>query len=246
MCTITVLPEAMLSASRIGHDRPLRLRVACNRDELIARAPAFPPVTRRIGERVAVMPVDPSSGGTWIGANDAGIVCALLNVHARSRQTVGRRSRGTLIPPLLGCDGVDTALERVLELPANDFSPFRLLVLDQQSLIECRNEGMDIHYRRESLHEAVIRTSSGLGDDLATGPRTALFQQFLSAATDAVAAQDLFHLHQWRGREEVSVRMRRRDARTVSYAVVEIRDRAIRLVYRPAEAPDAISVSVAA
>jgi hypothetical protein len=91
-----------------------------------------------------------------------------------------------------------------------------------------------------------MRTSSGLGDDLVTGPRMALFQQFLSTVTDTIAAQDLFHLHQWRGREEVSVRMRRGDARTVSSTVVEIRDRVIRLVYRPAEAADGIAVSVAA
>jgi hypothetical protein len=40
--------------------------------------------------------------------------------------------------------------------------------------------------------------------------------------------------------------MRRGDARTVSYTVVEIRERAIRLVYRQADAPDAILVSLAA
>lgn len=246
MCTVTVLPKAVLSPSRIGGDGAVRLRVACNRDELIARAPALPPVTRQIGDCLAVMPVDPDSGGTWIGANDAGIVCALLNVYAGSRQPIGRRSRGTVIPPLLGCDCVNTALERVLELPADDYSSFRLLVMDRQNLVECWNQDRAIHYRQEPLREAVMRTSSGLGDDLVTGPRTTLFQRFMSAVTDTIAAQDLFHLHQWRGREEVSVRMRRRDARTVSYTVVEIREQAIHLIYRPAEAPVGISVSVAA
>jgi hypothetical protein len=224
----------------------LQLRVACNRDELIARAPALPPVTLQFGEHLAVMPVDPDSGGTWIGANDAGIVCALLNVYAGSRQAVGRRSRGTVIPSLLDCDCVNTALERVLELPADNYAPFRLLVLDRQNLVECWNRGHAIHYRRQSLHEALMRTSSGLGDDLVTGPRMTLFEQFLSTVTDTIAAQDLCHLHQWRGREELSVRMRRGDARTVSHTVVEIREEAIRLVYRQADAPDAISVSLAA
>ncbi len=246
MCTVTILPEVVLSTSRSGHERSLQLRVACNRDESIARAPALPPLTRQFGERLAVMPVDPDSGGTWIGANAAGIVCTLLNVYGGPRQTVGRRSRGTVIPSLLNCDCVNSALERVLKLPADDYSPFRLLVLDRQHLVECWNEDHAIHYRREALHEPVMRTSSGLGDDLVIAPRVALFQQFLSAVTDTVAAQDLFHLHQWRGREEVSVRMRRADARTVSYTVVEIGDRVIRLVYRPAEAPDGIAVSVAA
>jgi uncharacterized protein with NRDE domain len=192
------------------------------------------------------MPADPDSGGTWIGANDAGIVCVLLNVYAGSRKVVGLRSRGTLIPPLLGCDCVDDVLERVLELAASEYAPFRLLALDQGTLVECWNQDHAIRYRRESLRTAVMRTSSGLGDDLVTGPRTALFERLLSTASDPIAADDLFHLHQWRGREEVSVRMRRGDARTVSYTVVEVREEAIRLVYRQADEPDAISVSLAA
>jgi Transport and Golgi organisation 2 len=246
MCTVTILPEAVLSASHKGNEESLRLRVACNRDELITRAPALPPVTRRIGNHLAVMPVDPVSGGTWIGANDAGVVCALLNLYAGPRTMAGPRSRGTVIPPLLGCDSVNKALERVLELPADQYSPFRLLLLDGRHLVECWNQDHAIHSRRESLRTAFMRTSSGLGDDLVTGPRTALFQQFLSAASDPIAADELFHLHQWRGREELSVRMRRGDARTVSYTVVEIGKRTVRLVYRPAEAPDGVSVSVAA
>jgi uncharacterized protein with NRDE domain len=248
---VTVLPETVLararaSVSSIAQEGRVRLRVACNRDELIARPPALPPITRQIGDRLAVMPVDPDSGGTWIGANDAGIICVLLNVYAGSRTMLGLRSRGTVIPPLMGCASVDALLERVLELPAGEYSPFRLLALDRGTLVECWNEDRAIRYRRDPLRAAVMRTSSGLGDDLVTRPRTALFERLLSTASDPIAADDLFHLHQWRGREELSVRMRRGDARTVSYTVVEIRDGAIRLVYRPADAPDAVSVSLAA
>jgi Transport and Golgi organisation 2 len=246
MCTVTVLPEAVLSASRTAHEGRVRLRVSCNRDELIARAPALPPTMRHVGDRLAIMPVDPDSGGTWIGANDAGIICVLLNVYAGSRTIDGLRSRGTVIPPLLGCDRVDAVLERVLQLVPGDYSPFRLLVLDRGTLVECWNRERSIRYRRESLRTPVMRTSSGLGDDLVTGPRTVLFEQLLSTASDPIAADDLFHLHQWRGREELSVRMRRGDARTVSYTVVEIREGVIRLVYRPADAPDAVSVSLVA
>jgi uncharacterized protein with NRDE domain len=246
MCTVTVLPEALLSNLRRGNDARLRLRVACNRDESITRAPALPPVTQRIGKRTGVMPVDPDSGGTWIGANDAGIVYVLLNLYSGSPSTVAPRSRGTIIPPLLGCDSVDAALRHVLELSADDYSPFRLLILDRRTLVECWNDDHAVRHRRRSLHQAVIRTSSGLGDDLVTRPRTALFQRFLSAASDPIAADDLFHLHQWRERKELSVRMRRSDARTVSYTVVEIGERSVSLVYRPAEAPDRVSITVAA
>ncbi len=246
MCTVTVLPGTVLSGSRIACEGYVRLRVACNRDELFTRAPALPPVIRQVGDRLAIMPVDPDSGGTWVGANDAGLICVLLNVYAGSRQLVRPRSRGTVIPPLLGCDSVDDVLEHVLELAASEYLPFRLLALDRGTLVECWNQDHAIRHRRESLRTALMRTSSALGDDLVTGPRTALFERLLSTASDPIAADDLFHLHQWRGREELSVRMRRGDARTVSYTVVEIRERAIRLVYRQADAPDAILVSLAA
>ena len=246
MCTVTVLPGTVLSGSRIACEGRVRLRVACNRDELFTRAPALPPVIRQVGDRLAIMPVDPDSGGTWVGANDAGLICVLLNVYAGSRQLVRPRSRGTVIPPLLGCDSVDDVREHVLELAASEYLPFRLLALDRGTLVECWNQDHAIRHRRESLRTALMRTSSALGDDLVTGPRTALFERLLSTASDPIAADDLFHLHQWRGREELSVRMRRGDARTVSYTFVEISERAIRLVYRQADAPDGIVVSLAA
>jgi nucleoside-diphosphate-sugar epimerase len=64
--------------------------------------------------------------------------------------------------------------------------------------------------------------------------------------TTKVAAEDLFHLHQWRGREAVSVRMRRANARTVSHTVIEVRELTVSLAYRPADAAESVSITVAA
>jgi hypothetical protein len=245
MCTVTVLPESVLSPVRAGTEG-LRLRVACNRDELTTRPPADPPSILRIGPRWAIMPIDPESGGTWIGANDAGLVCALLNVYDGSHRGAASLSRGTIIPLLLGFGDIDSALARACALPMARFRPFQLLLIDAREMVECRLRGRSLEHRREHLREAAIRTSSGLGDRLVTGPRTRLFRTFVGQASDPVAAEDLFHLHQWRGHEAISVRMRRAEARTVSHTVVEVRDDTVRLVYRPADAPDAVSVTVAA
>jgi len=246
MCTVTILPDVILSAAPSGGNDRLHLRVGFNRDELVTRAPALPPATWTVGTRRAVMPIDPDSGGTWIGANDAGLVCALLNVNDGTPASTAPLSRGSIIPSLLGCDDGVAAFARARALPPERYHPFRLLIVDGHELIECWTEGGRLEHRDEPLRVAVMRTSSALGDTVVAGPRAALFRTFLDNASDPVAATDLFHLHQWRGREAVSVRMRRPDARTVSYTFVEVRDRSVSLVYRPADAPDRVLVTVAA
>ena len=246
MCTVTILPEPLVAPGNVGADDPLRWRVACNRDELRSRPAALPPAITRAGSRLAIMPVDPASGGTWIGVNDAGLVCSLLNVCAGQPVAPAPLSRGTIIPPLLRYADVDSALMWAARLPPDQYQPFRLLISDGHELVECCSDGRTLRHRRRLLTNAVIRTSSGLGDRLVTRPRAALFRKFLAATSDKVAAEDLFHLHQWRGREEISVRMRRADARTVSHTVIEVRERTVRLVYRPADAFQGVSIAVAA
>jgi uncharacterized protein with NRDE domain len=246
MCTVTILPESLVSAANADAEDPLRWRLVCNRDELTARPAALPPAITRAGSRLAIMPVDPESGGTWIGVNDAGLACSLLNVYDGSTATRTPVSRGTIIPPLLRYADVDSALMWASQLEPTHYQPFRLLIVDGRELVECCSDGRALHHRRQPLSEAVIRTSSGLGDRLVARPRAALFRKFIAATSNKVAAEDLFHLHQWRGREEVSVRMRRADARTVSHTVIEVRELTVSLAYRPADAAESISITVAA
>ncbi len=246
MCTVTILPESLVSTARATSDDPLRWRLACNRDELITRPAALPPAIIRIGSRLAIMPVDSQSGGTWIAVNDAGLAFALLNVSGSATPAGTPISRGTIIPSLLAYGDVDSALMCASQLQPCRYQLFRLLIVDGRELIECRSDGHTLHHRRRQLRDAVIRTSSGLGDRLVVPARAALFRQFLAATSNKVAAEDLFHLHQWRGREEVSVRMRRADARTVSHTVVEVREHTISVAYRPAEAAEGVSVTLAA
>ncbi len=244
MCTVTVLPEGLLAEARRGEG--LRLRVSCNRDELLTRAPALPPRVWQAGSRCAVMPVDPESGGTWIGANDAGLVCALLNLHDGSPTARATVSRGTIVPALLRCENVVSAVDRVRSLQVDRYRPFRLLLIGRGELAECWTGGAGLAHRHESIQGPIMRTSSGLGDTLVAAPRHALFRQFVERASDPVAAADLFHLHRWRGREALSVRMRRPDARTVSHTTVEVRGDSVRVTYRAAGAPHAVSASVPA
>jgi uncharacterized protein with NRDE domain len=95
-----------------------------NRDDLRSRPPALPPAIRHIESAVAVYPSEPE-GGTWIGANDRGIIFTLLNWHVRT--AVKQRTRGEVIPALLAADSLSAAerLLRVTDLCG--MLPFRLL-----------------------------------------------------------------------------------------------------------------------
>jgi hypothetical protein len=224
------------------------LRISCNRDELATRVAALPPVRRTEGKRQTVMPLDPQSGGTWIAVNDLGIVFALLNANAAaaSSPTTSPVSRGTIIPRLVGCASVSETLAHAAALQVDRFQPFKLLLFDRYQLAECWPDGDRLRHRRSFLYSAVMRTSSGLGDAIVTGPRRTLFRRFFDAPQDPIRAQDLFHQHRWPGREAISVNMERPDARTVSHTVIEIGLETIAVSYRATNAAQPVVVQVAA
>jgi hypothetical protein len=234
MCTVTVVPRSRLSSAAWAVD-PLLLRLVSNRDEQRARADALPPVLQAIEGRRVVAPLDPESGGTWIAVNDGGLVFALLNANSAARPTADGLSRGGLIPQLAGAGSMSEALARVLDARAERYRPFRLLMLDASQLVECWVEDGRLRYRRAYLHGPVMRTSSSLGDAVVEGPRRTLFRRFFRGSAQAAAAQDAFHDHQWPGREDVSVRMQRADARTVSRTVVEVSAGYATMIYHAAQ-----------
>lgn len=99
-----------------------------NRDEFLSR-PAEPPAVRR-GRIPFVAPRDLERGGTWIGTNAAGVVCALTN-RDESPPPPGRPSRGALVVEALSCGSAAVARTAVEERARSDPPPpFRLLVAD--------------------------------------------------------------------------------------------------------------------
>ena len=75
---------------------------AMNRDERLTRSEASPPSTFHLGHLLAIYPFE-GGGGTWIACNQHGVTLALLNwTFAASDTLTKQRSRGTLIPQLIG------------------------------------------------------------------------------------------------------------------------------------------------
>jgi hypothetical protein len=229
MCTVTLLPMGQGCASF--------LRLACNRDEARTRPPALPPHLRRFGHRRALLPIDPTSQGTWIAVNDAGLAFALLNRNP-ARAQVAREarfpSRGTIIPMLLHCESSREAGRLALSLAQHSFAPFRLILTNRESAVEIVAAGGSAESRELPLDQPHMFTSSGLGDDLVEKPRRRLFEQ---RADGGALGQDLFHRHSWAQRRHLSVCMSREDACTVSYTVIELRPGAAHMFYCP-QAPN--------
>jgi hypothetical protein len=224
MCTVSIIP------------RPAGgFRMVCNRDEQRSRPAALPPEVRTFGGLRAILPIDPAGGGTWVAVNEAGLALTLLNVNHTAASRAGnqptRRSRGRIIPTLLGSTNVPDAVARFAAVRLTDHDPFRLVVADPQCRIEITSDGRRADLRRNDADRPLMFTSSGLGDRLVAAPRRDLFDQLVAAAPDLAAAQDAFHRHRWPRLPHLSVDMCRADARTVSRTVVEVSYEAVSMRY---------------
>jgi hypothetical protein len=216
------------------------VRLAFNRDELNTRPAALPPRVYPFGRHRAILPIDPAGGGTWIAVSDAGLALALLNVNSTQQMgpNIAQQSRGSIIPALLGCNSQATAAQAVLALDPAAYAPFRLVVVDHTGLVELRCDGRDLDLGpHTSLASPLLFTSSGLGDALVEGPRRRSFDRYFAHPYGLFARQDAYHRSSWSDRPEVSVCMRRDDARTVSHTVVTLRADRVSLAYH-GDAPD--------
>jgi len=233
MCTVSVVP----------HDTGFRLM--CNRDERVDRVPALAPFPVRVEGRRAVLPIDPLGGGTWIGANDAGLVAVLLNRHAPSatvRSSTRRRvSRGAIIPPLLGAASMGQALEKLRRVDPLLFEPFRLVLVQRRAIVMVTSDGLCAHVH-EHLRHPVAFASSSQGDAFVEPLRRSVFERLLTRH-DALTAQALFHRHCWPARPDVSVLMTRTDACTVSRTIVDATRRSVAMSYEDLMAPSCGAVA---
>jgi uncharacterized protein with NRDE domain len=223
MCTVTIVPY---------HDG---FRLVCNRDEQRDRRAATPPAVHRLQHGTAIYPVDPVGGGTWIGVNDAGLAAALLNRTIDSAVLPGctpLRSRGLIIPNLLGCRSLTDALEIAEGLDPAQFDLFRLVLVQRMAAVVLTSDGLALSVQTMSLSRPLMLTSSSLGDAVVEAPRRRLFERLVLKNDGAwLAAQTRFHAHQWRSCADISVTMERQAARTVSRTWISVTSHASELCY---------------
>ncbi len=209
-----------------------------NRDEQHTRAAAHPPSLHRAGNRSAILPLDADAGGTWIAASDAGLAFALLNINLASQPVPAgpQRSRGSLIPSLLGIDRIDDAVVAALAIDTHGVQPFRLVLTD--GLVIGEVTGGHGHSRLMGITPLTrpwMRCSSGLGDDHVQVPRSELLREVFEGGDAAQweALQDQYHAHRWPTAHHLSVFMTRPDARTVSRTTINLDHEFVSMRYEP-------------
>jgi len=232
MCTVSLIRVPPTGRAAGGY-----VRLASNRDESRQRPTALPPQIRHAGERQIVMPVDPTSDGTWIAVNDAGIAATLLNIYPKPGDPTVRakdpslRSRGEIIPSLLAHSTIAEVRESLREIDVRQYPGFRLVITDGEHLLTCRSEEGELSETLEPWDgQPMMWASSGLGDEIVDGPRRALFDRTLALSPDA-DAQDEYHRADDREASHLAVCMSRPDAHTVSYTFVEITEARVELAY---------------
>src|ERR1041385_8444364 len=161
MCTLSFIP------TKDGYIAGM------NRDEKLARARAIPPMRFDFPAATALFPRE-NSGGTWIGCNSRGKLLALLNWNDAPPPILATtvRTRGVLIPELIGGHDLGDTRARFARLDLEGVSPFQLIgaFLKESLIVEWSWDGL----RREE-HEFAWRKrhwfSSSVSDLLAQRER---------------------------------------------------------------------------
>jgi hypothetical protein len=132
MCTVLVL-------LRPGERWPLL--VASNRDERLDRA--FDPPGRWWPDAPGIVAWrDRASGGSWLGANDRGVVATLVNRIYELGPLPGKSSRGEIVVDALRRPDAASAVAAVRELGGERYRGFTLLVADRaQAWVVTNAEG---------------------------------------------------------------------------------------------------------
>jgi hypothetical protein len=223
MCTLTFVP------TEDGYVAGM------NRDEKLTRARAMPPKCFDFPGATALFPRE-SSGGTWIGCNSHGNLLALLNWNdvAPPFGSAAVRSRGVLIPGLIGADDVGDTHARYSQLDLNGVLPFRLIgaFLKESVIVEWRWDGLQRqefefawrkrHWFSSSVSDARAQRERGRACEKAEG----------YGSLEPVSWVRNLHQSHDPVPGPFSVCVHRKDAATVSYTEVRCGGEGVSMGYR--------------
>ncbi len=226
MCTLSWLPRADGHAFWHG------------RDERTTRLPGQPPSIVRRGDRRAIAPRDGDAGGTWVGANDAGLTLGLANLYPPegvgegTPPLPGLVTRGRIVDDLLVAGTAAEARDLLGAMDARVFAPFTLAVLEPGRPAQLhRWDGVRL-VTRTTAGPGLLLTSSGAGRRVEEIRRR---EYARLAPGSPPRAEDIEALH--RSHLESlgadSFCMHREEAETASLTRVDVGSGGIRMTYTP-------------
>jgi Transport and Golgi organisation 2 len=195
---------------------------AMNRDERLTRSQALAPSIFRVDDLLAIYPFE-KSGGTWIACNQHGLTLSLLNWNLPASQTISKqRSRGTLIPRLIGKSTLDEVARTLGQLTLDGLLPFRLIGIlqDHPQIFEWRWDGISLEvlsFPWKPHHWF----SSGASDEIAERIRgEACRVAWLEQGAGSLPWLRTLHSSHGLDAGPFSVCAHRQDAGTVSYSEI--------------------------
>lgn len=219
------------------------LHIFCNRDEQRTREPAHPPRAFIRNSLDCLAPIDGRAGGTWIGANEAGLCVNLLNHHVPgASRRKSYTSRGALVMRTLAARSVAEVGDILDAQPLDTFRPFILLAFELGSNpVAANTTPVSRAHRWERdgslMVEPVQRvtTSSSFMSRDVIASRKQTFDHMLAANGGRVDVNLLenFHASHHPTKGAYSVCMHRPDAETVSHTRVLISRNEVRMTYKP-------------
>ena len=200
------------------------------------RLPAHPPEISTEGDHRYIAAIDADAGGTWLAANDHGLVVGILNYYqyqvpdTRGNQTF--ISRGKLVTSLMACKSPSDAAQQLDQAAAENYRAFILLLFGvDQAVLQLKWNGTTLERSELPLSGDPISTSSFRTEDVLARRQQAFENIVRSSATPDDTAYRAFHEHRETDSDAYSVCMSRDDARTVSFSQVSVRTDEIAYAY---------------
>lgn len=207
-----------------------------NRDELKTRARALPPQLHEQKGVRYLAPVDPDGGGAWLGVNQFGLTCGVLNNYAKQNvRSSSFRSRGLLVTSLLDCQSQIEALNKLPAFSLNQFRPFRLILFAPcRPPVLCTWDGESL--RLEDNVDLPVSSSSFDTLRVVKNRRYEFFALHAQQKTLNSEVLEKFHARHSAKGGAYSVCMHRDEAQTVSFSRINVTPTKVEFFYAP-EAP---------
>jgi len=179
MCTLTIWRDS-------DH-----FTITMNRDDVQTRQES-PPKLQHGPSGAFISPRDVQAGGSWIAANDRGLIACLLNRYDPAPQ--GRTSRGDLVLRAVEMASAKVAALALSPAPG-EYSPFTCLLIDREHSVRLDWNGAEITRETLAPKPLDMLTSSSWQEHDVRAQRSGVMARLTAQASELGAVIDAFHCH---------------------------------------------------
>ena len=179
MCTLTIWRDS-------DH-----FTITMNRDDVQTRQES-PPALHHGASGPFISPRDVQAGGSWIAANDRGLIACLLNRYDPAPQ--GRTSRGDIVLRAMELASAQAAALALSPAPG-EYSPFTCLLIDREHSVRLDWNGAQITREILAPKPLDMLTSSSWRELDVRAQRTGVMASLTARASELDAVIDAFHCH---------------------------------------------------